>query len=784
MSASKTLRTLACVVALGGIARMANAGGPLFISPDTKTAYVFAPGTIPVYYDQGNLAVLWDYSQDPPVPVILDNAVGKALVENGFGAWSGVPTTSLRTNVAGDLSALGLSDITAANVTDVIGAFNGGGIHVIFDADGSIMENFFGLGPNVLGISTPESAQAGTNIILESWTVLNGRAISPDDIQAEQFQGVATHEFGHALGLAHTQTNGAALFFADPFGPAGCTTLPYPTNATSADTETMYPFSNPSAGAGQGNVHTLDDMAAISDLYPGTGWPDAYGSIEGKVLDLDGTTELTGVNVIARNLADPYANATSALSGGWSQGQFGPDGTFRLHGLTPGARYVLYVDALLAGGFATPPTWFLPGAERFYGGPKERAEGAFNACHAQPISARRRMSSTIPVKPITANIRFRRVKGAPILFNLGYGTGASDISGDGKIVVGNWGRGGPVFRWTEETGLVDMGVPSSGEITTISRNGAFVSSNVLDTSTDTEVGTFRWDAEAGWLQVAPTGSCGTDTTDNFGVDNDGNVYGLSYNSCSDYKAFRWNPGRGTTLFPSATTKGDGTPANGRPNRVSADASTIVGWEETDEGQRVGVVWLDGTPHALTDAHGQPLGEGYATSSEGSVIIGEVLPGQAPVGYGWRKNVATGKLDFVKPLSPDASPLRPFAVSAGGTVVAGLSGDPWFSWSPAPFLWTRQMGSVDLGEFLKRQGTSSEQYLSLWTPMAISDAGNALAGWGYGAEGYASWVLQIPNAFVCHSQAGSEHTLSVAFPGSFDGHLAHGDTVGPCQDHQR
>lgn len=788
MRINNSLSKLTLLIALTMISCLAYAGGPLIVNPDTRIAYHYAPGVIPVYYDQGALGVVWDYSQNPPAQVTFDNSVGRKLVEKGFHAWTSVPSTSLRASVLGDFSMVGLPDITAETVGQVIGTFNGGGIYVIFDSDGTIMQNFFGAGDGVLGISTPEFGDDATSTILESWTVLNGQAIDPNDAGAAQYQGVATHEFGHAVNLAHTQTNGAAIFYGDAVGPASCTSLPYSRNVTVADTETMYPFSYPvppnGTGTAQANVHTLDDIAAISDLYPGPGWPEMYGTIKGRIYDTDGRTELTGVNVIARNVSNPYADAISSLSGQWTQGMFGPDGSFTLHGLKPGARYVVYTDAVLAGGFPTPPMWFLPGAERFYAGrrdeDREQDGEQFDPCRYRAIEARQDSQAR-------ADIRFERVKGAPILFNLGYGTGASDISGDGTIVVGNWGLDGPVFRWTEQTGLVTMNEAfTPGNITNISRNGRFISSDLFDPNTFTNLGAFRRDAANGWKRVQPVGFCGTDSTYNWGVANDGTVYGLAYNSCTDYKAFRWNPRTGTRLLPSATRRADGSPANGRPNRISADGSTVVGWEETDTGPRIGVVWLHGKPQVVTDANGQAFGEVYATSSEGSFIVGEMFPLQEPTGWGWRKNLETGEIGYIKPLSGDSTPVRPAAVSGEGKVMAGLSGDPWFSLAPAPFLWTQHMGAVSLDDFVKRQGTSMEQYISLWQPLAISDQGNVLTGWGIGYLGSASWVLQITRAFVCHSHPGSSdngHTISVPFPEQFDSHLAHGDTVGPCQDHE-
>ena len=126
------------------------------------------------------------------------------------------------------------------------------------------------------------------------------------------------------------------------------------------------------------------------------------------------------------------------------------------------------------------------------------------------------------------------------------------------------------------------------------------------------------------------------------------------------------------------------------------------------------------------------------------------------------------------------------MSRDGNVMAGLSGDPWFSFNPVPFLWTKTMGAVDLNQFLRKQGTAFEQYSSLWTTTSMSDDGSVMAGWGIGTQYYAGWVLQMPKVFVCHLESGERgegHTRSVKFPEGLDEHLAHGDTDGPCPGHR-
>jgi len=803
MNNTKTSLIAVALLALSALlAPRVYADGPLIVDPKTKTGYHFGPDAVPIYYDRGNLGVVRDYSTTTPTQVVFDNKVGARLVKQGYAEWSGVATSSLRTEVKGDFSLKGLPDIDVSNVNRIIGTSNGRGVYVIFDADGGILQNFIGAPDGVLGVSSPQFTIEGTTIITESWVILNGTAIDPHDANAANFQGVATHEFGHSLGLAHSQVNGAAFFYHDGAGPDSCTALPYAGGPTQADIETMYPYIDPTPGTGtglgQGRVHTLDAMAAISDLYPGPNWPQVYGSIEGKIYDLNGKTELTGVNVIARSLSDPYTGANSAVSGQLTQGLLGPDGSFVIHGLKPGEHYVLYVDAITAGGFPTPAQWFLPGPERFYvheqdddahydhrgehDGHESDGAGRYDPCRYSVITARAGVTTHAPIK-------FQLRPGAPLLYQLGYAAGVAGLSGDGKTAVGDFGRGQPVFTWTAETGVMPMNAISTGELESISRNGRYITSNLLDVNTDLPRGVHRWDAANGWLPVAPAGgSCDSNTVFGTSVDNHGSVYGLAYNSCTDYKAFRWNPSTGTVILPSPGLKPDGAPTNTRINKVSADGKTLVGWREDPvQGYWEGVVWNSDVPSLVKTPTGQLVDEVTAVSGDGEWIGGALFDGELPLGNGYRRRAQGSKMEWIQPLPGDASPASPNAMSGNGDVLAGFSGNPFLSFNPGPIIWTREMGTANLDDFVRRQGTAMEQWVSLWSPTAISDNGKVIAGWGVGFQYYAGWVLKIDKVFICHHdddepRAHRKHsgeTLHVEFPREFDEHLEHGDTVGPC-----
>lgn len=320
---------------------VALAGGPLTVGGPAAGIQ-----GIPLVWDNTN-AITYRVDAGPLSKasngtVVIDNPTGVSRVNRLFGNWSAVPTANLTFNNAGGLLAIpsaafpaGGDVQTAQQFLDVVGSgsspdpnscYGGGQSPVIFDADGTIFDAL-GLPPGVIGFAFSCSFDSSTGKLTSAGAVLNGRfqdgisnpSSSNYELTAAEFDQAFTHEFGHFLGLDHSQINVDLLLRAAAGTPYTCTA-----NDT-AGMPLMFPYLGicPAKTTAGVPIIAMDDAAWISKLYPvsspapagKTSYSSTYGLLSGTVFFSDGVTPAQGVNIVARSTNTPRRNAGSAVSG-------------------------------------------------------------------------------------------------------------------------------------------------------------------------------------------------------------------------------------------------------------------------------------------------------------------------------------------------------------------------------------------------------------------------------------------------------------------------------------
>jgi hypothetical protein len=273
-------------------------GGPLYVTGPNATqpgqAYRWTLNPIPYMTDRGNLGA-------------HTNAEANDLVSNSFQTWRNVSTANISFQNSGQISI----DVTASNV---LSFYNGilacsdssqPTNAIIYDVDGSLMTALGVDNNSVLGFSSALCANDTTGTYTRGWAALNGRFIdgqanstSHASVALDTFQAVLTHEFGHLIGLDHSQINLNCL-------TEGCTATDL------AGVPTMFPVL---LDVSQATPKT-DDIAALSAIYPASSFSSSKGRIQGRVLFSDGLTPAQGYNVIARLQGDSRRTAVSCVSG-------------------------------------------------------------------------------------------------------------------------------------------------------------------------------------------------------------------------------------------------------------------------------------------------------------------------------------------------------------------------------------------------------------------------------------------------------------------------------------
>lgn len=306
-----------------------NAGGPLVVKGGMSITY----GTSPFLYryDKGSLGM-------------FSNSEAIAIIESLFSGWEAVSTSEVKfqQDSPGSLDI----DVTEKNFDPIINSSSLlGYTPIIFDNDGKLLDAFLGggAGNSVLGLSGPITVSSGplVNQIAESQAIFNGKFINgidtPSDPESttDSFKGTIIHETGHGIGLDHAQINVEAI-------------RPGALQTVRDSVPLMFPVA-------VNNLFIIrrDDASTVSLLYPNQSQLTGFGKIEGKVFRGDGTTLVSGANVIARNVNNPSLEAISCVSDYLNNGT----GSYTLFAVPPGDYTIEIepVDLSFTGGSGVGP---------------------------------------------------------------------------------------------------------------------------------------------------------------------------------------------------------------------------------------------------------------------------------------------------------------------------------------------------------------------------------------------------------------------------------------------
>lgn len=857
----KPMKTLLCL-GLMAAGTLAQAAGPLMLTDHpTKPQplrWDTSKGPIKVYTDIGPLT----YKDDGAV--FLTNAQADKMTAFALSQWSNIPTSTWKAVTDPSrfvkfdkVASIGVDVLDGATAAKVYGQPNEGGMYVIYDQTGAVVEEMFGVPRDqVLGVAFAEIAEdrdgdGYPETIVKATALMNGYAVvhedldpekpwmPPPDIGGKRISGVFTHEFGHAINLSHSQVNGAMAYFSEPGyfeaypGVPGCVPSTHSWNSRDSAarrieakyTETMFPFINPDTvndkgvniGQEMSTVDRPDDIAGISNLYPSASYLQTRGAIAGTLYLKDGRTPYAGINIVARNVTDPYGDAISVQSGDQTQGRVGPDGRFRINNLKPGAKYILYTEEIVAGGYPTQPTSLVSEAE-YWNTNEQAAAASDKACTSTPITAEAGVVKT-------ANFYFNGYKDG-VQYTPIVSAYLSAMSKNGERAAGN--VEGIPFVWDAKKGFLMSPEPALGFNASITRDGRSV---IVQADLDGNLNGTDYDGNPVPINSAAIWDTKTNTLRNLGS--------LNNDTCGGGSQLGFSSSYGWALDGSGNTA-VGTAFLDR-NR---DGRCEGGWDANDQyvgGEIVPFIWTaKGGMRQLSltgiDTAQEPWHRAQAISGDGRVVLGQSNFMKA---YAWIDEgkpidlyKAIGAIDAYA-LTPDASrvalstekdglvfwdatrgtradaftktrllqwcvdmpllgmdiscesegaaaiqaqfgpiPVTGFDISDDGKVMIGQAG-VWYS-GLMGVMWIEDLGWIKLKDFFHTQGVAEAYRYGLDAPGSINGKGNEMVG---GIPGYPlTWYVDMKRAFVCKQGRSSE----VAFPGEFVAQVKHGAKMGRCE----
>ena len=344
--------------------------------------------------------------------------------------------------------------------------------------------------------------------------------------------------------------------------------------------------------------------------------------------------------------------------------------------------------------------------------------------------------------------------GAATLEFIGDGIGVSDISADGRVLVGNtiadeayepwrWVQGDP--QGWKRLGSATVPVLGTGAgAPNVSYDGTRVSATMLGgmggESRMTPYATQGiWTLGLGWTELFPPMP-----PDGILLDNGyGSAWGLSGDGTT-VTGFYWRSTQGGqfgSAHPCRSTIANGPMGlpteNNRSARVNAsnfDGTVVAGWEARADGAWRPTAWRDGVRYLLTDT--PILCMANAVNADGSVIVGSTYNYQAarsnPARWDWNGSEYVLTDLGVLPGTPQTSIASVWAsaVTDDGSTIVGTNrnqNNGPFSLSRG-FVWTQAGGMRDIVDVLADEGLAFPANFMV-SSLVISADGSTIAGLG-------------------------------------------------------
>ncbi len=340
--------------------------------------------------------------------------------------------------------------------------------------------------------------------------------------------------------------------------------------------------------------------------------------------------------------------------------------------------------------------------------------------------------------------------GAASLQFIGDGIGITDMSQDGRVVVGNTVSDGEyeTWRWVQgdPNGWTRLGLPTVSLTGTgagspdVSYDGTRVSATILGGGINRSEYYHTpgiWTVGLGWTQLFPplpadcifldTGYAsawglsgdGTTLTGFYWRSRQGGLYGSAHPCTSTIAG-------GTTGLPTDTGR------SARVNAASYDGAVVAGWEEAPTGVWRPTVWRNGTKMLLTDTDVSCAAE--AINGDGSVIVGTTYNAQAarvnPARWDWNGSSYVLTDLGVLPGTPQTWIAYVYAssVTDDGSKIVGTNrfqNNGPYSLSKG-FLWTQADGIRDVIDVMADAGVVfPADYMIV--ALEISPDGSAIGG---------------------------------------------------------